>query len=78
MQISGSLLNSCPSQINVSQRGFKDIVTYILLLPIIVATIITLTTSVKCESTKTSVEKVNGRGMKVNKQPPRDDDVNGE
>lgn len=35
------------------------------MLPFVVATIITLTTSVKCESAKTSVEKVNGRGMKV-------------
>lgn len=51
VKISRSLLNSWPSQINVSQRGFKDTVTDILLLPFVIATIITLTTSVKCEST---------------------------
>lgn len=78
VKISRSLSNSWPSQIIVCQRVLKDIVTYILLLPFVVATIITLSTSVKCESTNTSDEKVNGRGMKVNKQPPRDVDVNGE
>lgn len=52
----------------------NNIVTYTHSLAFVVATIIILTTSVKCESTRALVS---GRGMKV-KQPPRDTDGNGE